>query len=55
MNDVVLTTRDRLVNVLINHQRASIRACHCGWDALGKSHAEHIADMVQNDANGTVA
>ncbi|MDK8171735.1 hypothetical protein QP735_04250 [Curtobacterium citreum] len=44
---IVLTTRAHLVDVLINHQRVSLRSCGCGWDALGKSHAEHIADMVQ--------
>jgi uncharacterized Fe-S cluster-containing radical SAM superfamily protein len=46
-NSVVLTTRRDLVDVLVAHQRVSLRACGCGWDALGKSFAEHVADKVQ--------
>lgn len=23
-------------------------ACHCGWAALGESHAEHVAEMVRS-------
>jgi hypothetical protein len=31
------------VDVLVAHQRRDIRSCGCGWDDLGKSHAEHVA------------
>lgn len=39
--------RDTLVNVIIYHGRTSIKGCHCGWAELGKSHAEHVADVYE--------
>lgn len=39
--------RDVLVNVLIYHQRSSLRSCRCGWNILGASHPEHIADEYE--------
>jgi hypothetical protein len=31
------------VDVLVAHQRMNMRSCGCGWDDLGRSHAEHVA------------
>lgn len=47
-------TYDRavLVEVLIYHQRASIERCACGWDRLGASHAEHVADVYEASIAG---
>jgi hypothetical protein len=39
--------RDVLVNVIIYHGRTSIKGCHCGWAELGRSHAEHVADVYE--------
>jgi len=36
-----------LVDVLVHHQRMTMRACGCGWDVLGKSHPEHVADAYE--------
>ena len=32
--------------VLVAHQRRDSASCLCGWDALGKSHAEHVAQVL---------
>lgn len=37
--------RYRLIDTLIHHQRTGPSGCHCGWGALGESHAEHVADQ----------
>lgn len=39
--------RGVLVNVLVYHQRVNLRGCGCGWDALGRSHPEHVADVYE--------
>ena len=39
--------REVLVEVLIYHQRTSIERCGCGWDKLGASHSEHVADVYE--------
>jgi hypothetical protein len=38
--------RKKLVEILIAHQRRDIGSCLCGWDKLGHSHAEHVADEI---------
>lgn len=42
-------TYDRavLVQVLVYHQRKNIEGCWCGWSELGRSHAEHVADVYE--------
>lgn len=32
--------------LLVVHQRHSIGSCLCGWSDLGKSHAEHQVEML---------
>lgn len=39
--------REVLTNVLVYHQRTSIRGCRCGWAVLGASHPEHVADIYE--------
>lgn len=39
--------RDILVHVLVYHQRRADSGCHCGWNELGASWAEHVADKYQ--------
>lgn len=39
--------REILTEVLVYHQRKSDLGCACGWDILGASHAEHIADVYE--------
>lgn len=29
-------------DVLVNHQRMDAGGCLCGWNELGKCHAEHV-------------
>lgn len=36
-----------LVDVLVYHQRKDIGHCLCGWGELGRSHAEHVADVYE--------
>lgn len=36
-----------LINVLVYHARTSTSGCHCGWNVLGASHAEHVADVYE--------
>ena len=42
-------SRDVLVDVLVYHQRTSSSGCGCGWSVLGASHAEHIADVYEEN------
>lgn len=42
--------RDRLVEVLVYHQRTDTSGCHCGWAVLGASYAEHVADAYEMSA-----
>lgn len=39
--------RERLIEVLIYHQRRDIGSCLCGWAELGKSHAEHVVNIFE--------
>lgn len=43
-----------MADVLVAHQRHNLRSCLCGWDALGKSHAEHQAAMLVEAGFGEV-
>lgn len=45
--NVIPYNRVVLVNTIIYHGRTNIRGCHCGWAELGKSHAEHVANMYE--------
>lgn len=46
----VLYDREMLTTVLVGHQRQSAQFCLCGWGELGKSHAEHVADVYERAA-----
>ena len=37
---------ERIVSVLIAHQRRNSQFCACGWGELGHSHAAHVTDAV---------
>ncbi len=39
-----------VADVLLQHTRYDIKGCHCGWAELGKSHALHVAKVL--DAAG---
>ncbi len=45
MNDG--TYRQLAAAVLVAHQRRDIGSCLCGWSELGKSHAEHVAAVLE--------
>ena len=32
--------------LLIEHSRRNIEGCRCGWSDLGKSHARHVAEVL---------
>lgn len=46
------STNDVAVHVLIEHQRRDIGHCLCGWGVdtgdAGRSHAQHVADMLDD-------
>jgi hypothetical protein len=42
-----------VADLLIEHARYGIRGCRCGWADLGKSHAVHVAKML--DTAGLLA
>lgn len=42
--------RERLIQVLIYHQRTDDTGCACGWATLGGSFAEHVADVYEQTA-----
>lgn len=46
--------REVLTTVLVYHQRASVQFCACGWGELGKSHADHVANVYEQSV-GAVA
>jgi hypothetical protein len=47
---------ERIADVLIAHQRADAGSCLCGWDKLGASHADHIAQaLIDQGAVGDAA
>lgn len=39
--------RAALVTVLVYHYRKDAQYCGCGWGELGRSHAEHVADVYE--------
>ncbi len=39
--------REALVRTLVYHQHTETSSCICGWDELGRSHPEHVADMYE--------
>jgi hypothetical protein len=39
--------RKVLLTVLIYHSRTETSGCHCGWAELGKSYADHVADVYE--------
>ncbi len=49
MSDAVDLPYDRDVpsEVLVYHYRKDSATCGCGWGVLGASHAEHVADVVE--------
>jgi hypothetical protein len=49
---LVIYDHEVLVDVLVHHQRTSSRGCHCGWDVLGASHPEHVADAYEQAVAG---
>jgi hypothetical protein len=51
MAAVMIYDRAALVDTLVYHQRRDIRYCTCGWDALGKSHPEHVANVYEQVAS----
>ena len=46
MNDG--TYRQLAAAILVAHQRYDITSCLCGWAELGRSHAEHVASVLDN-------
>lgn len=55
---VRLEARDRydrkaMVHVVVYHQRHSGGSCMCGFSKLGRSQAEHVADMYEQVVAGT--
>jgi hypothetical protein len=53
MTDEPNPTVDAVAALLIEHARYDIRGCRCGWADLGKSHAAHVAKVL--DAAGLLA
>lgn len=49
---VDLTYQRLAAAVLVAHQRRDIGSCLCGWSELGKSHADHVAAVL--DAAGAL-
>lgn len=39
--------REKLIDVLVYHQRSDSSGCICGWGVLGESHAVHVADVYE--------
>lgn len=50
MNEVAYR-RDVLVDVVVHHWRESIKGCSCGWSELGRSWAEHVADVYESQVD----
>jgi hypothetical protein len=38
--------REKLIEILVAHQRRDIGSCLCGWAELGRSHAVHVAEEI---------
>jgi hypothetical protein len=39
--------RDVLIDVVVGHWPTATSGCSCGWQRLGHSFAEHIADVYE--------
>jgi len=44
--------RGLLVTVLAYHQRVDGKGCMCGWNPLGASYAEHVANIYEAALGG---
>ena len=42
------TYRNLTAAVLVAHQRVNLTACLCGWADLGRSHADHVARVLDH-------
>lgn len=40
------TYRRLAAAILVAHQRRDISGCMCGWSELGRSHAAHVAAVL---------
>lgn len=47
MADRVPYDRTVLVEVLVYHWPTATSGCFCGWNVLGASHSEHVADVYE--------
>lgn len=47
MSEPLTHDHEVLVTVLVYHQRMDERRCGCGWGELGRSHAEHVAQVYE--------
>lgn len=47
LEKVMEYNREKLVNTLVYHQQTNTSGCHCGWAELGKSWAEHVANVYE--------
>ena len=39
--------RQAVAALLVVHSRKDVSSCLCGWDELGKSHADHVAAELE--------
>jgi hypothetical protein len=52
--DVLIYDRQVLTTILIYHWRTKTSGCGCGWGDLGKSHADHIADVYEQSVTDRI-
>lgn len=45
--------RKAMVHAIVYHQRRDGGSCMCGFNQLGRSQAEHVADMYEQVVDGT--
>lgn len=45
-------SRQMLMAVLVEHQRAEDSACSCGWHVLGGAWSQHVADCYEAGMGG---
>lgn len=45
---------DEATMILVNHQRAGIMGCGCGWADLGRSHPRHVLEKLIEAFEATV-
>lgn len=46
-NPRLIHDHDKLVQTLVYHQQTNTSGCHCGWNVLGASWAEHVVDVYE--------